>query len=137
MSAIPGLRGSLILLWAGEDPAVHAALLEALNAAGIPCKDMALGDDGTVLAADPLPIEWKPRFGFEVAVLSSDLTAAQQILEKLLAEEPQDLEIPEQAAAPAEEPPKRVRSFDTVSVAALIAGSFADRERRGRRRRES
>ena len=118
MSAIPGLRGSLILLWAGEDPAVHAGLLEALNAAGIPCKDMALGDDGTVLAADPLPIEWKPRFGFEVAVLSSDLTAAQQILEKLLAEEPQDLEIPEQAAAPAEEPPLTVETelHPTVEV---------------------
>jgi hypothetical protein len=57
---------------------------------------MAIGDDSITPAADPLPIDWKPRFGFEVAVLSADMTAAQQILEKLLAQEPQDLEIPAQ-----------------------------------------
>jgi len=118
MSANPSLGASLILLWAGEDPAIHAALLETLNAAGIPCKDMTLGDDEVAPTADPLPIDWKPRFGFEVAVLSSDLTAAQQILETLLAEEPQDLEIPEQPAATVEEPPLTVTTelHPTVEV---------------------
>jgi hypothetical protein len=118
MSATPSRGASLILLWAGEDPGIHAALLEALNAAGIPCKDMALGDDEIAPTADPLPIDWKPRFGFEVAVFSPDLTAAQQILEKLLAEEPQDFEIPEQYAPPAPEPPLTVSTepHPTVEV---------------------
>ncbi len=118
MSASPSRGASLILLWAGEDPAIHAALLEALNASGIFCKDMVLGDDEVAPTADPLPIDWKPRFGFEVAVLSSDLTAAQQILEMLLAEEPQDLEIPAQAEAPLAEPPLTVTTelHPTVEV---------------------
>jgi hypothetical protein len=105
MSSSPSPLSSLILLWAGEDPAVYAALMERLNAAGIPCKNMAIGGDEIAPDADPLPIDWKPRFGFEVAVLATDLTAAQQILEKLLAEEPEDLEIPEQPLAKVKEPP--------------------------------
>ena len=122
MSASPSRGASLILLWAGEDPAIQAALLERLNAAGIPCKDMTLGDDEVAPTADPLPIDWKPRFGFEVAVLSPDLTAAQQILEKLLAEEPQDLEIPEQDKAPIEEPPLTVAT-ELHPTAEVWAGS--------------
>jgi len=105
MSSSPGPRASLILLWAGEDPAIYGALMERLNAAGLPCKNMAIGGDEIAPPADPLPIDWKPRFGFEVAVLSTDLTASQQILEKLLAEEPQDLEIPGQPLAPVKELP--------------------------------
>lgn len=105
MSSSPKRQSSLILLWAGEDPAVYDGLVEKLGAAGIPCKNMAIGDDSIAPPADPLPIDWKPRFGFEVAVPSYDLTAAQQILEKLLAEEPQDLEIPEQPLDPAKELP--------------------------------
>jgi hypothetical protein len=105
MSSSPKPQSSLILLWAGEDPAVYAVLMERLNAAGIPCKNMAIGSDEIAPSADPLPIDWKPRFGFEVAVPSHDLTAAQQILEKLLGEEPQDLEIPEQPLAEVKELP--------------------------------
>jgi hypothetical protein len=118
MSSAPSPGASLILLWAGEDPAVHAELLEALNAAGIPSKDMALGDDEVAPTADPLPIDWKPRFGFEVAVLSWDYSAAQRILEKLLAEEPEDVEIPEQPEVTAEEPPLTVSTelHPTVEV---------------------
>jgi hypothetical protein len=117
MSASPAPGASLILLWAGEDPAIDSVLLERLNAAGIPCRNMSLGDEAAP-SADPLPIDWKPRFGFEVAVLSTDLTAAQQILEKLLAEEPQDLEIPEQAVATVAEPPLTVTTelHPTVEV---------------------
>jgi hypothetical protein len=105
MSSKPLPQGSLVLLWAGENPAVHAALLEELQAADIPFSDKALGDDEVAPTADPLPIDWKPRFGFEVAVLSTDLAAAKQILEKLLDEEPADLEIPAQDDAAAAEPP--------------------------------
>jgi hypothetical protein len=98
--AIP--QGSLVLLWAGEDPAVHAALLEELEVAEIPFSTKSLGDDEVAPTADPLPIDWKPRFGFEVAVLSTDLAAAREVLEKLLEEEPVDLEIPAQDGVAAE-----------------------------------
>ena len=93
------------MLWAGEDPALHAALLEQLQAAGIPFTDKTLGDDEVAPTADPLPIDWKPRFGFEVAVLSTDIPAAKEILEKLLEEDPADVEIPARDDAKAEEPP--------------------------------
>jgi len=102
---IPEDRGSVVLVWAGEDPAFHATLLEQLESAGIRYSDKVLGDDEVAPTADPLPIDWKPRFGFEVAVLSSDLAAARAILEKLLNEEPADLEIPAQDEAPSAEPP--------------------------------
>src|SRR5260370_3171642 len=105
MSSKPIPQGSLVLVWAGEDPAVHAALLEELEAGEIPFSDKSLGDDEVAPTADPLPIDWKPRFGFEVAVLSSDLAAARDVLEKLLEEEPADLEIPARDGAAAAEPP--------------------------------
>jgi hypothetical protein len=105
MSSKPSLQGSLVVLWAGEDPAMHAALLEELEAAEIRFADKSFGDDEVAPTADPLPIDWKPRFGFEVAVLSPDLTAAQEILEKLLEEEPADIEIPAQDEMSAAEPP--------------------------------
>ncbi|HUE42505.1 MAG TPA: hypothetical protein VMP12_03025 [Candidatus Sulfotelmatobacter sp.] len=105
MCASPAAGSSLILLWAGEDPAFYQTLTDALNAAGVPSRNMAIGDDSIKPDADPLPIDWKPRFGFEVAVLSADMTAAQQIMEKLLAQEPQDLEIPAQPLAPDAERP--------------------------------
>src|SRR5271170_5792201 len=98
-------EGSFVTLWSGENDLMHADLLETLDDAGIPYSDKTLGDDEVAPSADPLPIDWKPRFGFEVAVPSHDLTAAQQILEKLLAEEPQDLEIPEQPLSPVKELP--------------------------------
>ena len=118
MSSSPSRLSSLILLWAGEDPALYASLMEALNAAGIPCKNMAIGGDQIKPDADPLPIDWKPRFGFEIAVPSHDLTAAQQILEKLLAQEPEDLEIPEQPLAPEKELPltNSTETHPTVEV---------------------
>ncbi len=88
-----GPQGSLIMLWAGEDPALHSALLEELEASGIPYIDKPTGADEVAPTADTLPIDWKARFGFEVAVGSSSLAAAEKILEKLLNEEPVDMEI--------------------------------------------
>ncbi len=105
MSSKPLPQGSLVLLWAGENPAMHAMLLEQLQAKEIPFVDKTLGDDEVAPTADPLPIDWKPRFGFEVAVLSSDLAAAKEMLEKLLDEDPADVEIPAQDDAGAAEPP--------------------------------
>src|SRR6266436_4066591 len=108
MSSKPIPQGSLVLLWAGENPAVHATLREELQAADIPFSDKSLGDDEVAPTADPLPIDWKPRFGFEVAVLSTDLAAAQEVLEKLLDEEPADVEIPAQDDVTSAEPPLSV-----------------------------
>jgi len=105
MSSKPLRQGSFVMLWAGENPAVHADLLEELQAAGIPFADKALGDDEVAPTADPLPIDWKPRFGFEVTVLSTDLAAAKEVLEKLLDEEPADVEIPARDDVAAAEPP--------------------------------
>ena len=105
MSSKPVPQGSLVLLWAGENPAVHAALLDELEAAEIPFTDKSLGDDEVAPTADPLPIDWKPRFGFEVAVLSTNLAAAKEVLEKLLEEEPADIEIPAQDEMTSAEPP--------------------------------
>src|SRR5260370_19631188 len=105
MSSKPIPQGSLVLLWAGEDPAVHAVLLEESEVAEIPFSDKSFGDDEVAPTADPLPIDWKPRFGFEVAVLSTDLAAAKEVLAKLLEEEPADFEIPAQDGVATTEPP--------------------------------
>src|ERR1700732_265498 len=101
MASAPGPEGSLIMLWAGEDPALHSSLVEELEAAGIPFIDKPTGDDEVAPTADTLPIDWKARFGFEVAVPSSSLAAAEKILEKLLDEEPVDMELSAEDAAPA------------------------------------
>jgi len=105
MSSKPSPQGSLVMLWAGENPALHWVLLERLRAADIPFSNKTLGDDQVALTADPLPIDWKPRFGFEVAVLSLDLPAAKEILEKLLDEDLENVEIPAQDGAAVEQSP--------------------------------
>jgi len=102
---IPEDQGSVVVLWAGEDPALHASLLEQLEAAGIRYSDKVLGADEVAPAADPLPIDWRLRFGFEILVLSCEFAAARAILEKLLDEEPVDLEIPAQDEVLSPEPP--------------------------------
>ena len=104
MSTKPAPQSSFVALWAGEDPDLHSTLLGQLESAGIRYSTKTLGDDEVAPTADPLPIDFKPRFGFEVAVLSGDLPAAQAILEKLLDEEPADLEIPAQDETPGAEP---------------------------------
>jgi hypothetical protein len=91
-----GKEGSFVILWAGESPSVHVNLLEKLEANGIDFDDKVLGDDSVAPTADPLPIDWKPRFGFEVAVLTGDYPAAKELLEKVLDKAPEDLEIPAQ-----------------------------------------
>jgi hypothetical protein len=114
--AVP--QGSFVVLWAGENPALHSALVEELRAADIPFADKTLGDDEVAPTADTLPIDWKPRFGFEVTVNSLDLAAAKEVLEKLLDEEPADVEIPAQDGAIADEPPLTVatETHPTVEV---------------------
>jgi hypothetical protein len=121
-----GPQGSLIMLWAGEDPALHSSLLEELEAAGIPYIDKPTGSDEVAPTADTLPIDWKARFGFEVAVPSSSLPAAEKILEKLLDEEPVDMELSaDDSSAPAAEGTKPAQ----LGVTSCAVWSGADGER--------
>lgn len=92
-SPAPAPETSFVILWAGEDPALHSELLEQLDSAGIAYADQSIGSDAVAPTADPLPIDWKPRFGFEVAVAATDLEAARQILEPLLDREPENVEL--------------------------------------------
>jgi hypothetical protein len=120
MSAKPAPQSSYVVLWAGENPALHDALLEELDLAGIGYADRPLGEDE--VAPDPLPIDAKPRFGFEVAVHHADLPAARQILEKLLDEgELADVELPAKDETPGAlkdepQPGAAVEEPPTVSV---------------------
>jgi hypothetical protein len=99
LSTKPAPETSYIVLWSGEDPAFHEALLEDLDSSGIPYADKPIGEEEN--APDPLPIDWKPRFGFEVAVHHADFPTAKQILEMLLSEgATADVELPDQSDAP-------------------------------------
>lgn len=86
--------GTLQVLWEGEDLALFENLLEGLEAAGISYFDQPLGIYPGVRRRDPFPVQPMARFGYQVAVLSSDLARAKQIPGKLLDEEPQDMGLP-------------------------------------------
>ena len=128
MAASSGPQGSLVMLWAGEDPALHSSLIEELESAGIPFVDKPTGGDEVAPTADTLPIDWKARFGFEVAVLSSNLAAAEKILEELLNEEPVDMEI---AANDVSEPTIGELEPSKVSAATCAVWSGSDEARSG------
>ena len=96
--------GSLRTLWEGEDLALYESLLDALEAAGIGYFDQPLGIYPGVRRRDPFPIQPMARFGYQVAVLSSDLERARQILGRLLEEEPPDMELPAENEKDAETP---------------------------------
>lgn len=87
---------SLQILWEGEDLALFENLLDALEGAGVRYFDQPLGIYPGVRRTDPFPIQPVARFGYQVAVLSSDLGRAREILGKLLDEEPLDMELPAQ-----------------------------------------
>jgi hypothetical protein len=95
------IGGFLVELWSGEDLALHARLRETLDEAGIPYFNKPAGNFPGVRWADPVPMLQRPRFGFTLAVQSEDLSAAREILEKLLEEEPQDeLELADRSDQP-------------------------------------
>jgi hypothetical protein len=139
-SPIPAPEASFVILWAGENPVLHTALLEQLDIAGIPYVDKPIGEDEAAPIADPLPIDWKPRFGFQVAVLSTDLAKAQAILDPLLELELQPLaELPAEDDAPAvseDVPPAckeeiatlQVWSSDDPKLARFIVESLRENE---------
>src|SRR5271169_1111165 len=126
MAAGAGPQGSLIMLWAGEDPAFHATLVEELQAAGIDFVDRSIGNDRDTSTTDPFFVWQDPMFGFNVAVPSSTLAAAEKILEKLLDEEPVDMELPaEDEGAPAAAVPAHL----SQATIAVWSGSGEEKER--------
>src|SRR5882762_9052275 len=99
VSTKPAPESSYTILWEGENPAFHEALLQELEESGIPYAYAPIGEEE--IEPDPLPIDWKPRFGFEVAVHHADLPKAKEILERLLSEgELADVEIPAEDEEP-------------------------------------
>jgi hypothetical protein len=99
VSTKPAPESSYVVLWTGENPALHEALLQELDLSGIRYADKPIGEEEN--EPDPLPIDWKPRFGFEVAVHYPDLRRAKEILERLLSEgELADMELPVEDEAP-------------------------------------
>lgn len=102
MSTKPAPESSYVVLWTGENPALHEALLQELDLVGIPYADKPIGVEEN--EPDPLPIDWKPRFGFEVAVHHPDLSRAKEILERLLSEgQLADVELPAEDEAQEDE----------------------------------
>ncbi len=103
--AYPG--SALVQLWRGEDAALHASILEALAEAGIPFYEQPLGSGPSARPIDALLDHAHPRFGFEVAVLSSHLAEAEAILERLLKEGPVDMALTANEAAEQAKPKRR------------------------------
>src|SRR6266481_6499517 len=110
--AYPG--SALVQLWRGEDAALHASILEALAEANIPFYEQPLGSGPSARPIDQLLDHTHPRFGFEVAVLSSNLAEAEVILEKLLKEEPVDMALTAKDAA---ERPRPRQSSAAIGMA--------------------
>ena len=103
--AYPG--SALVHLWRGEDAALHASLLAGLREAGITFYEQPLGSGPSARPMDHLHYldhASDPRFGFEVAVLSSHLADAEIILEKLLKEGPVDMALAANDAGEAAKP---------------------------------
>ncbi len=107
--AYPG--SALVQLWRGEDAALHASILEALAEANIPFYEHPLGSGPSARPIDQLLEHALPRFGFEVAVLSSNLAEAEVILERLLKEGPVDMGLAADEYAARAVP--KSKSFDT------------------------
>jgi hypothetical protein len=122
------MQSSFVTLWAGEDPVLHTSLVEELRDAEIPFIDKPIGRDSVAPTSDPLPIDWKARFGFEVAVSSAHIAAAEKILDKLLDQEPVDMEL---LAEDDVAPPAKLPQPSQLSKASSAVWSGDDAERAG------
>src|SRR5713226_440024 len=107
--AYPG--SALVQLWRGEDAALHAAILEALAETNIPFYEQPLGCGPSARPIDALLDHAHPRFGFEVAVLSSNFAEAEVILERLLKEGPVDMALTAKDATGQAKPKPRSSSI--------------------------
>jgi hypothetical protein len=103
--AYPG--SALVQLWRGEDAVLHASILEALAEAHLPFYQQPIGSGPSARPIDALLDHAHPRFGFEVAVLSSNLAEAEVILERLLHEGPIDMALTANDAAEQAKPKQR------------------------------
>ena len=113
-SSLP--QGSFVAVWAGENPITHAALLDCLDEAAIPYLDRSVADDPAIAGPDPLPIAAKPRFGFEIAVLSKDVDAAKALIDPVL-----ELDLQPLAELPADEDGDADRGDAESSAMAQVA----------------
>jgi hypothetical protein len=111
----PVPSGPLVPLWEGEDLALHASLLEELDAVGIRYFSQPMGTSPGLRRGYTFPIQPMVRFGHQVSVLSSNLASARRIVEKLLAERPEDLALPAVGDETVEAPETRtIRDTDTT-----------------------
>ncbi len=117
--AYPG--SALVQLWRGEDAALHASISEALAEANIPFYEQPLGSGPSARPIDALLDHAHPRFGFEVAVLSSNLAEAEVILEKLLNEGPMDMALTANDA-PEQARPKRRSAAIGMAISEVWSG---------------
>ncbi len=114
--------GTLVPLWEGEDLALHTSLLQELDSARIPYFNEPMGVFPGARKGDAFPIQAMTRFGYQVAVLSSNLARAKAILERLLNEEPKDLELPERNE-PAEPAPRVLAGVEEEPIWEVWVGA--------------
>jgi predicted amidophosphoribosyltransferase len=76
-------EGNLVLLWEGDDLALHAGLIDELKSAGIPYFNRAIGNYSMRAFPNRFPASAAGPFGFEVSVLSSDFEKAKVILDRI------------------------------------------------------
>lgn len=107
--------GSLEILWEGEDLALFESLLDQLEGAGIRYFDQPLGIYPGVRRWDQFPIQPVTRFGYQVAVLSSDLPSAKRILKRVQEKAPQGPELPAQDEKQGESPIGVVRRKEPLT----------------------
>lgn len=72
-----------MLLWSGDDLALHGSLLKELKAEGVPYFNRAIGNYSLRAFPNRFPASGVRLFGFEVSVLSSDSERAKAILERV------------------------------------------------------
>ena len=73
-----------MLLWSGDDLALHASLLEELKTEEVPYFDRPIGNYSRRAFPNRFPASGVPLFGFEVSVFSSDSERAKAILERIV-----------------------------------------------------
>jgi hypothetical protein len=76
-------EGNLVLVWAGDDLALHGWLIDELKGAGIPYFNRTIGNYSLRAFPNRFPTSRPGPFGFEVSVLSSDFEKAKVILGRL------------------------------------------------------
>jgi hypothetical protein len=113
--------GSLEILWEGDDLALFKDLLRELEGAAIRYFDQPLGIYPGVRRWDHFPVQPMSRFGYQVAVLSSDLEAGRKILAELLENKPHGMELPAVDEGKGEGP-KRIAPIDEAATCEVWSG---------------